>query len=348
MSWKLSDIEQVVRERTRWWEQHGAEVVQCRTCPRCCVIHEGKAGFCGVRRNVEGRLVGLGYGWPTGFAVDPVEKKPLHHFLPGTKILSFGTVGCNLACKFCQNWHMSHSRDVSLRQRFVPPEEVVRLAREAGCPSIAFTYNDPTIFAEYAVDIARAAREQGIRCVAVTAGYIEPEPRAELFAELAAANIDLKAFSDDFYHGWCRARLQPVLETIRWVHEHTDCWIELTNLVITGLNDGEAQLRALVDWVGEALGPDVPLHFSAFHPAGKVLDRPRTPQATLAAARELAWQAGLRHVYLGNVVDAEGWTTRCPQCLTVLVRRSWYEVEPLLGEDGRCPRCGATVAGVWK
>jgi pyruvate formate lyase activating enzyme len=346
MKTPTESIEALVRERTRWWTSRQDGAVQCQTCPRACLIKPGRAGFCFVRQNVAGALVGLGYGQPTGFSADPVEKKPLYHFLPGSEILSFGTVGCNLGCRFCQNWHMSRSRELP-RTRFVPPEEVVRLAKQAGCPAIAFTYNEPTIFAEYAIDIAQAAREQGLRCVAVTAGYISPEPRVELFRELAATNIDLKGFSDDFYTRWSRAHLQPVLDTIREVHESTSCWIELTNLIVPGLNDGEAELHGLAEWILEVLGPDVPLHFSAFHPAGRLTDRPRTPLATLLKARTIARTTGLHHIYLGNLPAPDGGTTRCPSCSTLLVAREGYQVEVRQLQDGRCGRCGAPIPGVW-
>lgn len=332
----------------RWWQPLAGSRVRCDLCPRRCELAPGQAGFCGMRRNEAGQLVSLGYGRPQGLSADPVEKKPLYHFLPGTRTLSFGTEGCNLACSFCQNWHMSRAAPPADAAPQVAPEEVVELALQADCRSIAFTYNEPILFAEYALDVARAARAADLRCLAVTAGFIEPTPRAELFGELAAANIDLKGASEQFYRRWCKAQLQPVLDTIRSVRRDTECWIELTHLVIPGLNDSEAQLQELVDRVLQSVGPDTPLHLSAFHPAHRLTDRPRTDGATLRRARSMARDAGVQHVYLGNVADDEGGMTRCAACDAVLVRRSGYSVTLEGLHDGRCAACGAAPPGVWR
>jgi len=346
MDCRINELE-TIAARTRWWTPGEAGELTCRLCPHECRIRPGRTGLCGIRRNHEGRLLGLGYGHPSGFAADPIEKKPLYHFLPGSRILSFGTVGCHLRCRFCQNWSLSRSQDVETARDLVRPEEVVRLAQEAGCPSIAFTYNEPTIFAEYALEVALAAHEAGLRTVAVTAGYINPEPRAELFQALDGANVDLKGFSDEFYTRWTGAHLAPVLDTLRWIHQETSCWLEVTNLVIPGLNDDEDAVSRLVDWVHEALGEEVPLHFSAFHPAGQVTDRPRTPAARLDAARQLARRRGRRFVYIGNVDDPEEAATRCPGCGEVLVTRHWGGVDLLRLVDGGCPRCRLPLPGVW-
>ncbi len=331
----------------RWWTPLGDGSIRCDLCPRRCVIKPGKAGFCIVRRNEGGRLVDAGWGHPTGLAVDPIEKKPLYHFLPGSRILSFGTVGCNLGCRFCQNWHMSRSRDLRTDEPPLEPTEVVQAALASGSESIAFTYNDPIIFARYAIDVAQEARAKGLRSVAVTAGYVEPGPREDFFRAMDAANIDLKGFSEDFYRKWCRAELAPVLDTISWVVRETDCWVELTNLVIPGLNDDEATIRAMCEWIVRELGPDVPLHLSAFHPDAELRDRPRTPLATLEAARAWARDVGLRYVYVGNVHDPEGWVTRCHVCGEPVIRRGWFGVQELRLERDRCPSCGTRIPGVF-
>jgi len=332
----------------RWWSPQGDGRVTCTLCPRACTLHEGQAGFCKLRRNQGGELVTLGYGRPQGLSADPVEKKPLYHFLPATRILSFGTEGCNLACRFCQNWHLSRAAPPADAKPRVGPEEIVELALQSGCRSIAFTYNEPILFAEYALAVAREAAAHGLRSVAVTAGYIGPAARAELFGALAAANIDLKGSNEEFYRRWCGASIEPVLETIKWIGANSECWVELTHLVIPGLNDSDAQLAELVDRVLQSVGPDRPLHLSAFHPAHRMQDRPRTDLATLLRARVIAREAGVRHVYLGNVAHDDGGVTRCPACSAALVRRSWYSttVEGLV--DGRCGTCGEAVPGVWR
>jgi pyruvate formate lyase activating enzyme len=298
----------------RYWHALDDGRIQCDLCPRYCRLHEGQRGLCFVRENRDGRVVLTTYGRSSGFCVDPIEKKPLNHFLPGTPVLSFGTAGCNLACKFCQNWDISKSREIDTLAASASPEMIAETAQRLDCRSVAFTYNDPVIFLEYAVDTALACRARGIRTVAVTAGYICDKPRREFFAHMDAANVDLKAFSDDFYHRLTGARLDPVLDTLRYIHDETDCWLEVTTLLIPGQNDGDAELQALAGWMLAHLGPDVPLHFSAFHPDFKLRDIPPTPLATLQRARRIARQAGLHYVYVGNVHDAEGDSTWCPAC----------------------------------
>jgi pyruvate formate lyase activating enzyme len=340
-----------VAHPARWWHREDDGKLLCTLCPRFCRLNEGQAGFCFIRKRENDEIVSLGYGKTTGFAVDPVEKKPLNHYLPGTNILSFGTAGCNLGCKFCQNWDISKARLDDKRSADVSPEQVIDLAMAQGCPSVAMTYNDPVIWAEYAIDIARAGKRRGIKSVLVTAGYVTPEARPELFADIDAANIDIKAFTDDFYHKVTFAHLAPVLDTLKWVKRETKVWLELTNLMIPGLNDDEAETRRLCEWIATELGMDVPLHFTAFHPDFKMRDIPRTPPATLTRAREIARQIGLRYVYTGNVHDRDGGTTHCPSCDAAVIERDWFAIAPvgLRVSDGRgsCARCGGAIAGVF-
>jgi len=320
--------------------------VQCDVCPRFCRLDEGQRGFCFVRARQGDRMVLTTWGRSSGFCVDPIEKKPLNHFLPGTPVLSFGTAGCNLGCRFCQNWDISKSRELDRLQDEATPEAIASAAERLGCRSVAFTYNDPVIFHEYAVDVAAACRERGLASVAVTAGYVCPEPRAEFYAAMDAANVDLKAFSGSFYERTCLARLEPVLETLAFVAHETDVWLEVTTLLIPGLNDSDAEIAALTGWFVENLGPDVPLHFTAFHPDFRLRDRERTPAATLRRARERALGSGIRYCYTGNVVDPEGQTTRCSGCGATLVGRDWYELTTWgLDGAGRCKRCGQPCPG---
>jgi len=290
-------------------------------------------------------MMALAYGRSTGFAVDPIEKKPLNHFHPGTTVLSFGTAGCNLGCRFCQNWDISKARLAERRAQVMNPTQVVDLAIENGCPSIAFTYNDPVIWAEYAIDVAREARARGVKTVFVSAGYVCPEPREEIFAHMDAANIDLKAFTEDFYRRVTLSHLAPVLETLEWLARTGRVWTEVTNLVIPGHNDEPVESRALAEWILEHMGPQVPLHFTAFHPDYRMLDVSRTPPATLTRAREVARAVGLRHVYTGNVHDPDGQTTCCTGCGEPLIERDWMAVVSSVLDDGACPRCGTRLAG---
>ena len=330
----------------RWWHALADGRLQCDLCPRDCKLHDGQRGACFVRQNVGGRMLLTTYGRSSGFCIDPIEKKPLNHFFPGSAILSFGTAGCNLACKFCQNWDISKSKDMDRLLDAATPEGIAAAAVAYGAHSVAFTYNDPVIFAEYAIDTALACRERGIRTVAVTAGYIHPQPAREFFAVMDGANVDLKAFTDDFYFKLCAGHLQPVLDILQYIHHATACWLEITTLLIPGRNDSDGEINALAKWVARELGPDVPLHFSAFHPDWKMDDVPATPRSTLTRARRIALDAGLHYVYTGNVHDSEGGTTFCPGCQAALIERDWYDIRHNdLPTDGRCPHCATRIAG---
>jgi pyruvate formate lyase activating enzyme len=333
---------------TRHWHRLEDGRVQCDVCPRYCKLREGQRGLCFVRANVGGELVLTTYGRSSGYCIDPIEKKPLNHFLPGTPVLSFGTAGCNLACKFCQNWDISKSREVDTLCDEAPPEKIARVARKLGCRSVAFTYNDPVIFMEYAIDVAKACRELGIKTVAVTAGYICEEARAEFYRHMDAANVDLKAFTEEFYLKIRGGHLQSFLYTLVYHTHETDVWFELTTLLIPGKNDSEDELNEMTAWVVEHLGGDVPMHFTAFHPDWKMQDVPPTPFATLVQAREIALKNGVRYAYTGNVHDAKGESTYCHQCGATLINRDWYVIsEWNLTDDGHCTSCGAQCAGVF-
>ncbi len=334
------------RHPAKYWHQLDDGRLQCDICPRDCKLREGQRGACFVRGMADGQMVLTTYGRSSGFCIDPIEKKPLNHFYPGTSVFSFGTAGCNLACKFCQNWDISKSRDMDRLMDRASPKAIAQEAKKHGSKSVAFTYNDPVVFFEYALDTADACHEQGLKTVAVTAGYIHDAPRREFYAKMDAANIDLKGFTDEFYVKLTSAHLQPVLDTLSYVHHDTDCWLEITTLLIPGYNDSDAELTALSKWVMQELGPDVPLHFSAFHPDWKMADVSPTPPATLSRARRIALDAGLHHVYTGNVHDIDGDTTYCASCHTPLIVRDWYQInEYHLTENGTCPKCGATLAG---
>jgi len=330
----------------RWWHSLGDGRVQCDLCPRDCRLHEGQRGLCFVRKLENGRMVLTTYGRSSGFCVDPIEKKPLNQFYPGTSVLSFGTAGCNLACKFCQNWDISKSREMDRLMDQATPESIAAAAVQLGCKSVAFTYNDPVIFAEYAMDIADACHARGVQTVAVTAGYMHAAPRREFYAKMDAANVDLKAFTEDFYFKLTGAHLAPVLETLAYLVRQTQVWTEITTLLIPGRNDSDAELRAECAWIMRHLGPDVPLHFTAFHPDWKMRDVPATPPETLARAREIGRRAGLRYVYTGNVHDAQGGATLCPSCGHAVIVRDWYEIRRYrLSDAGACADCGGRLAG---
>jgi pyruvate formate lyase activating enzyme len=328
----------------RWWHPLPDGRLECRLCPRFCKLNEGQRGFCFVRKRLENQVVLTTYGRSSGFCIDPIEKKPLNHFLPGTSVLSFGTAGCNLGCRFCQNWDISKAREWDKLADAASPEDIAREARRRGCRSVAFTYNDPVIFAEYAIDVAQACREHGIKTVAVTAGYITPEARTDFYRHMDAANVDLKAFSDDFYHRLCFAQLAPVLETLKFLKE-TDVWFEVTTLLIPDENDSDHEIHRAAEWFVENLGPDVPWHFTAFHPDFKMLNKPRTSQQTLVRARQIALSKGLHYVYTGNVHDPEGSSTWCPGCGKLLIERDWYELGEWNLIDNRCEHCGAYIRG---
>jgi pyruvate formate lyase activating enzyme len=320
--------------------------LQCDLCPRDCALQDGQRGLCFVRAREGDAMVLTTYGRSSGFCVDPIEKKPLNQYYPGSSVLSFGTAGCNLACKFCQNWDISRSREMDSLAAVASPQAIAETAQSMGCRSVAFTYNDPVIFLEYALDVADACHARGLETVAVTAGYLHEAPRREFFAKMDAANVDLKAFTEDFYFKLTSAHLQPVLDTLEYLVHETQVWTEITTLLIPGHNDSDEELRALTAWVARALGPDVPLHFSAFHPDYKMVDVPPTPPATLRRARRIGLEAGLRYVYVGNVHDVEADSTYCPSCQTPVIERDWYRLLAYrLDAAGRCQKCGAPIAG---
>jgi pyruvate formate lyase activating enzyme len=333
---------------TRYWHRLDDGRVQCDVCPRACKLREGQRGLCFVRGCEDGEIVLTTYGRSSGFCVDPVEKKPLNHFLPGSSVLSFGTAGCNLSCRFCQNWDISKSREIDTLADAASPEAIADAAVSLGCSSVAFTYNDPVIFLEYAIDVADACRERGIKSIAVTAGYICDEPRVEFYEHMDAANVDLKAFTEEFYARTCAGHLQPVLDTLEYLRNETDVWFEVTNLLIPGLNDSDGEIDAMTRWIVDRLGPGVPVHFTAFHPDYKLRDRPPTPPETLTRARRIALANGIRYAYTGNVFDADGGSTYCHACGTRVIERDWYELGAYrLTQDGRCGACGAQVPGVY-
>ncbi|MBS1169259.1 MAG: Radical [Burkholderiaceae bacterium] len=330
----------------RYWHWADDGRMQCDLCPRDCKLNDNQRGACFVRMRDGEQMILTTYGRSSGFCIDPIEKKPLNQFYPGSSILSFGTTGCNLACKFCQNWDISKSKDIDRLLDEASPEAVAQAARRHHCKSVAFTYNDPVIFAEYAMDVADACHALGIQTVAVTAGYMHEQSRRDFYAKMDAANIDLKAFTEDFYFKLTGAHLQPVLDTLKYVRHETNVWLEITTLLIPGKNDSDEELTALSEWIRTELGPDVPLHFSAFRPDYRMADVPPTPTATLVRARNIAQQAGLHYVYTGNVRHQDGDTTFCPQCHAPLIVRDWFQINRYrLAPEGKCPDCGAQLAG---
>ncbi len=331
----------------RWWEPEPNGRVHCYLCPRHCHIGLGQSGFCFIRINQEGKLYNLGYASPAALQIDPIEKKPLNHFIPGTRIFSMGTAGCNMGCFFCQNWDISKSHHDQVHSTHIPPEDIPLLALKYGCPSLAFTYNEPTIWGEYVIDICQAAKEYGLNTVMVTNGYITYEAFHDIYDHIDAANVDLKAFTENFYGKITLTHLQPVLETLEWLKKETNVWFEITNLMIPTLNDDPAETRKLAEWVLEHLGPDVPLHFTAFHPDFKLQDKPRTPPETLHRARKIARAVGLHYVYEGNIYS-DGAHTHCPKCETLLIRRSWHDVLENHLKKGACPNCGLEIPGRWE
>jgi pyruvate formate lyase activating enzyme len=329
-----------------WWHRLPDGRFQCDLCPRECKIPPGKHGFCFIREANEEGIILTSYGRASGFCIDPIEKKPLNHFYPGTAVLSFGTAGCNLGCRFCQNWDISKAKAADRLTSYASPVEVAEAAVQSGSKSIAFTYNDPVIFAEYAIDCAIEAHKRGIKTVAVTAGYINPEPRKEFFEHMDAANVDLKSFSEGFYRKLCYAELKPILETLIWIKNKTNTWLEVTTLLIPGYNDSEKEIDELSKWFVENLGADTPLHFTAFHPDFKLYDVPPTPYSTLRRAREQAKSHGIHHVYTGNVNDKEGQSTYCAKCNALVIERNWYDIGYWgLDEKGCCKKCGTKLAG---
>ncbi len=334
---------------TQYWHALEDGRIQCDVCPRACKLRDGQQGLCFVRANVDNKIVLTTYGRSSGYCMDPIEKKPLNHFLPGSSVLSFGTAGCNLACKFCQNWDISKSREFDTLADKAMPETIAKAAKQLGCKSIAFTYNDPVVFMEYAMDVADACGELDIATVAVTAGYICPEPRKEFFAHMDAANVDLKAFTEEFYHKITGSHLEPVLDTLIYLKKETNVWFELTTLLIPDENDSSAEIEAMSQWIYDNLGPDVPLHFTAFHPDWKMRDKPPTPPATLTRAREIALKNGLHYVYTGNVHDESGGSTYCTGCSKKIIGRDWYVMTRYdLDDSGHCIHCGTLCSGVFK
>jgi pyruvate formate lyase activating enzyme len=331
----------------QWWEPEANGRVHCYLCPRHCRIHPGQSGFCFIRVNRGGRLYSLGYGAPAALQVDPIEKKPLNHFLPGTHVFSIGTAGCNMGCFFCQNWDISKSHQDQVHAKDVPPENVPALAMHHGCDSIAFTYNEPTIWGEYVVDICKAARCSGLKTVMVTNGYITYEAFHDIYDRVDAANVDLKAFTEEFYGKTTLTHWEPVLKTLEWLKNETQVWFEITNLMIPTLNDDPVETKRLADWIVEHLGPDVPLHFTAFHPDFKLRDKPATPPETLHRAREIARSAGVHYVYEGNIFS-DAANTYCPQCGETLIKRSWHNVLDNRMKNGACSKCGSEIPGVWR
>jgi pyruvate formate lyase activating enzyme len=336
----------------RYWHRLDDDRLQCDVCPRFCKLREGQRGLCFVRGRANDEIVLTTYGRSSGFCIDPIEKKPLNHFLPGTPVLSFGTAGCNLACKFCQNWDISKSREFDRLQHMASPEAIADAALATGCRSVAFTYNDPVIFLEYAVDVARACRERNLKTVAVTAGYITEQARDEFFGTMDAANVDLKAFTERFYRKICGGNLDPILETLVYLQNETNVWFELTTLLIPGENDSEAEIEEMTQWIAGHLGTDVPLHFTAFHPDWRMADKPPTPRKTLIRAREIALRNGLHYVYTGNVHDFAGSSTYCPGCGKMLIGRDWYELSAwnvtMRERSPRCANCSSEIAGVFE
>lgn len=330
----------------RYWHLIDDGRMQCDLCPRDCRLRDGQRGACFVRMRQGDQMILTTYGRSSGFCIDPIEKKPLNHFYPGSSVFSFGTAGCNLACKFCQNWDTTKSRDLDRHMDQASPEAIAIAAEKNGCKSVAFTYNDPVIFAEYAMDTADACHARGIKTVAVSAGYMHDEARRDFYSKIDAANIDLKAFSDEFYFKVTGSHLQPVLDTLVYLKHETDVWFEITTMLIPGKNDSDEELTAMTKWIKKELGPDVPLHFSAFHPDYKMLDIPATPLATLVHARDIALKEGLHYVYTGNVHNIEGDTTFCHDCHSPLIVRDWYQINQYrLTKDGHCPDCGSALAG---
>ena len=334
---------------TKYWHRLEDGRIQCDICPRFCKLHEGQRGLCFVRACQDAQIVLTTYGRSSGYCIDPIEKKPLNHFLPGTPVLSFGTAGCNLGCKFCQNWDISKSREVDTLADSASPETIARAADELGCRSVAYTYNDPVIFHEYAIDVAVACRQHDVKSVAVTAGEVCPEPREEFYRYMDAANVDLKAFSERFYRQICASHLEPVLETLKYLKHETDVWFEITTLLIPGENDSDAELDEMTRWVVDELGPDVPMHFTAFHPDFRMLNKPPTPPATLTRARRTALDNGVRHAYTGNVYDPAGQSTYCHQCGQVLIGRNQYSLTAWnLTPDGCCTACDTRCSGMFE
>ncbi len=333
-------------KKTKYWHIEPNGRIQCDLCPRNCTLKNGQRGLCYIRGAENNEIVFYSYGKSSGFCVDPIEKKPLNHFYPGSSVFSFGTAGCNLACKFCQNWDISKSREMETLIDYASPQDIVDTTLKHGCQSIAFTYNDPVIFLEYAQDVSELAHQNDLKTVAVTAGYINPGAREDFFSFIDAANVDLKAFSDDFYSKICGAHLDPVLDTLLYLHKETNVWFEITTLLIPDENDSDEELNAMTEWIVEHLGPNIPLHFTAFHPDYKMVNKQNTSHQTLIRAQKIAKSKGINFVYLGNVHDSTRSSTYCPKCDELLIERDWYQLGSWgLDSEGRCIKCKTHIAG---
>jgi pyruvate formate lyase activating enzyme len=330
-----------------WWHKSDRGNIICTLCPRCCEIGAGQPGFCYIRQNIDGKLYTLGYGRPTGFGIDPIEKKPLNHFLPGTKILSFGTAGCNLGCKFCQNWSISKANLDEINSLTASPEDVVMLSKKYLTPAIAFTYNDPTIFGEYVIDISKLAREEKIKSVMVTAGYIDKQARQDIYKFIDAANVDLKGFTERFYFKNTFSHLKDVLDTLLWLKNETNVWIELTTLLIPNENDSEEEIKNECEWILKNLGENVPLHFTAFHPDFKMINKLPTPHSTLLRSKNIANNLGINYCYVGNVNDTKNQSTYCVNCGSLLIERNWHQINIINLEKDRCQKCDNIVPGIY-
>ncbi|MBN1426586.1 AmmeMemoRadiSam system radical SAM enzyme [Candidatus Fermentibacteria bacterium] len=330
----------------KYWNPIEQQRVACTLCPRGCEVADRERGYCGVRENVGGRYVTLVYGRAVAANVDPIEKKPLFHFLPGTTAFSIATAGCNMECKFCQNWDISQFRPEQIRSTDLFPTDVAAAARGRSCASIAYTYSEPVIFYEYMLDSAIEGHRLGVRSVMISNGYILKEPLLELLPRLDAVKVDLKAFTDTFYQKLCAGKLQPVLDSLRWIKEQ-GTWLEIVDLILPTQNDGEGEILALSEWIVDELGPDVPVHFSQFHPTYRIRNLPRTPVSTLERCYRIAKNAGLNFVYLGNVPGLGYENTLCPGCGTTLIRRVGFTVLSNTLKEGACPSCGRAIPGVW-
>ncbi len=331
---------------TKYWHFVENHKIQCDVCPRECKLNEGQRGLCYVRGRENNQIVLHTYGKSSGFCIDPIEKKPLNHFFPGTSVLSFGTAGCNLICQFCQNWSISKSREMDILSDEANPELIVKVAKKFNCKSIAFTYNDPVIFFEYAIDVAKECHKYDLYTVAVTAGYIKSEPREEFFSYIDAANVDLKGFTENFYKKNCGGHLQPVLDTLLFLKKHTNVWLEITTLLIPEENDSDHEIKKECEWILDNLGDEVPLHFTAFHPDFRMRNKYPTSHYTLKKARKIAMDVGLKFVYVGNVYDEESESTYCPKCKKKIIGRNWYVLSDYqLTEDGKCKFCGYQIQG---
>jgi len=330
-----------------WWHKTDRGKIICTLCPRYCEIGYDQPGFCYIRQNIDGKLYTLGYGKPTGFGIDPIEKKPLNHFLPGTKILSFGTAGCNLGCKFCQNWSISKAKLDEINSLTASPEDVIILAKKHSTPSIAFTYNDPTIFGEYVIDISKIASEEKIKSVMVTAGYIDKHARKDVYRFIDAANVDLKGFTERFYYKNTFSHLNDVLDTLVWLKNDTNVWIELTTLLIPDENDTEEEIKNECEWILNNLGENIPLHFTAFHPDFKMLNKIPTPHSTLIRAKNIAEVMGIKYCYVGNVHDSKNQSTYCVNCGSLLIERNWHQTRIISLEKDKCKRCGNVLPGIY-